>query len=172
MFRDSLGRSVSTALLGSPVILGGPVQVDESLFWHKPKMISHNIDKLHDNIMTYPSSVPSWSCNQQWGLGLVMVDTSHIAALGYMCVVARRNAATLLPIIQNHVAPGSIIHSDHGSRLAHFQQWFLMGLWTTTLNLWTQHQGYIQGAMKVSLPATWTSFMWREWHGQSTVFVS
>ena len=41
-----------------------------------------------------------------------MVDTTHTPALGYMQLVPRRNAAILLLIIQQHVRPGAIIHSD------------------------------------------------------------
>ena len=41
-----------------------------------------------------------------------MVDTLQSPALGYMHIVNTRDAATLLPIINNHVAPGTIIHSD------------------------------------------------------------
>lgn len=41
-----------------------------------------------------------------------MVDVSHTPALGYMQIVQDRTAATLLPIIQAHLAGGTIVHSD------------------------------------------------------------
>ena len=47
---------------------------------------------------------------QIWVFGLV--DTSQTHSLGYMEIVPQRDAATLLPLINNHVAPGTIIHSD------------------------------------------------------------
>ena len=47
---------------------------------------------------------------EKWVFG--MVDTSTTPSLGYMEIVPDRTAGTLLPIIQNHTLPGTIIHSD------------------------------------------------------------
>ena len=41
-----------------------------------------------------------------------MLDTSQSPALGFMQIVPDRTAATLLPILQQHVAQGSVVHSD------------------------------------------------------------
>ena len=41
-----------------------------------------------------------------------LVDTSQTPALGYMEIVQRRTAATLLPILNSHVASGTIVYSD------------------------------------------------------------
>ncbi len=44
-----------------------------------------------------------------------MLDTAHAPARGYMQVVQNRTAATLLPIINTPVAPGTIVHTDEWS---------------------------------------------------------
>ena len=48
-----------------------------------------------------------------WVFGLV--DTSHKPALGVMQVVAQRDAATLLPLIQQYTKPGTTVWSDEWS---------------------------------------------------------
>ena len=45
-----------------------------------------------------------------WVFGIV--DVTQQPALGYMEIVPRRDAATLLPIVAQHVLPGTIVHSD------------------------------------------------------------
>ena len=87
--------------------LGGPgfiVEIDESLFRHKPKY--HRV------------CAPQ---NELWVFG--MVDTSYTPCRGYMEIVERRDAATLIPIIEQHVAPGSIIHSDQWRAYAQLQNY-------------------------------------------------
>ena len=89
----------SQKLLQSPIILGGTgriVQVDESLFSHSVK--------------GHRGCPPN---QQVWVFGIV--DVSVQPALGYMQIVDRRDSATLLPIISNVVAAGSIVHSDEWS---------------------------------------------------------
>ena len=86
----------STKLINTQIVLGSPntiVQIDESLFRHKPKY--------------HRGRAPQ---SEQWVFGLV--DTSQSPALGFMEIVPRRDAQALLPIIQAHVQPGTTIHSD------------------------------------------------------------
>ena len=104
----------SAKLIQSPIILGGSgkvVQVDESLFRHNPKILNKHItySTVHNvpSIQHHRGRPPH---EQIWVFGLA--DTSQTPALGFMEVVQQRDAATLLPIIQQHVAPGTIVHSD------------------------------------------------------------
>ena len=92
----SLREICQRHLLANPIQLGGPgvvVQIDESCFGHKVKGGRGRAPK-----------------NPLWVFG--MVDTSFHPATGYMEIVTRRDAATLLPIIHNVARPGTIIHSD------------------------------------------------------------
>jgi len=86
----------TTKLLHTPPRLGGPgviAQIDESLFCQKAK---YNRGRR--------------ASKEQWVFGLA--DTSAKPAITYMQTVDKRDADTLLPIIQSVVQPGTIIHSD------------------------------------------------------------
>ena len=125
--------------------------------------------------------------SEVWVFG--MVDVSHSPALGYMQIVPKRDAATLLPIIQQHVAPGTIIHSD---------QWSAYNRVSTLPNVASHHtvnhsiefvdsvtgvhteniESYwnrtkiklkrMRGCHELELSAYLDEFMWRERHGIST----
>ena len=125
----------STALLGSTAILGGPgvanCAVDEFLLRHKPKVISHNLDKLHGNIILWLTLL-QYHHGRATSNVSVMVDTSP---LGYMRVAARRNVP-----ITVHVS------SDGFSWDCEPLHWICRGT----------YRGW-RGAVKLHLPATRTS---------------
>lgn len=82
-------------LKNNPVVLGGPgviCQVDESCFSAKQK---YHVGR---------------TVSQIWVLGIV--DTSTVPAKSFMTCVEKRNAKTLLPIIESVCLPETIIHTD------------------------------------------------------------
>ena len=62
---------------------------------------------LHGTVLLIYTRAPS---TEVWVFGF-----SHSPALGYMEVVPRRDAATLLPILNSHIAPGTEVWSDQWS---------------------------------------------------------
>ena len=79
---------------------------------------------------------------EQWVFGLV--DTAHESALGYIELVPRGDAATLLSIIQAHVYRNTTIFSDEWSAYNRVQMSSTMRQLTTPSTLWTLQQGYTQ----------------------------
>lgn len=115
-----------------------------------------------------------------------LADSSHTPALGYMELVPDRSAATLLPIIQAHVAPGTIIHSDEWSAYqrvgslpnvaAHETVNHSIEFVNSTTGTHTQSiESYwnrsklklkrMRGCHATELPSYLDEFMWRERHG-------
>ena len=121
-----------------------------------------------------------------------MVDTSQSPALGYMQIVDRRDAATLLPIINDHVAPGTSVHSDKwvtynrisslsnvGSHsTVNHSVTFVDPTTETSTGTHTQHvESYwnrcktkikrMKDCVEHPIPSYLDEFMWRERHGTS-----
>ena len=70
------------------------------------------------------------ACCWTWDFG--MVDCSTSPATGFVQIVERRNAATLLPIIHQHIRPGTMVYSDEWR--AYNQVGNLSGLEHRTVN--------------------------------------
>lgn len=117
-----------------------------------------------------------------------MVDTSHNPALGYMEIVPSRDAATLLPIIQAHVATGTTIHSDQWaayngvsalpnvsshSTVNHSVNFVdpVTGVHTQNIeSYWCKTKSKLKrmrGCHATQLPSYLDEFLWRERHGQT-----
>ena len=123
--------------------------------------------------------------HEVWVFG--MVDVSHTPALGYMQIVQDRTAATLLPIIQAHLAGGTIVHSDQWasysqvSRLPNVSQHetvnhsveFISPTGIHTQNVesyWNRVKTKIKrmkGCHEQQLASYLDEFMYRERHGQT-----
>ena len=154
--------------------LGGPgvvVQIDESLFRHKSKYHRGRAPK-----------------KEVWVFG--MVDTSFKPVRGYMEIVDRRDAATLIPIIERHVAPGSIIYSDQWrayAQLANNQnytyasvnhsEYFVdpeTGVHTQAIeSYWGRKKRYFKnmnGTQAHMLPSYLDQFMWEDRFGKEDMF--
>ena len=117
-----------------------------------------------------------------------MVDTTTTQALGIMEMVPRRDAATLLPIIQRHVRPGTIIWSNEWAAYRRVQQLPFVSTHATVnhslefvtpaTGVHTQHlESYwnqvktkfkrMKGVHDTMLSSYLDEYMWRERHGQT-----
>lgn len=168
-------------------MLGGPgviVQIDESLFNHKPKVL---LRKFTANANVYDIVFVLLQYHrgrraeiENWVFG--MVDTSYSPSLGYMQIVDRRDAATLLPIIRAHTAPGTIVHSDEWAaysridrEIPHLQHQTVNHsvnpTGVHTQNDWNRVKKKLKtmkGVHSRQLPSYLDEFMWRERYGTTS----
>lgn len=154
-------------------MLGGEgvvVQIDKSLFVHKVK--HHRGHPPRDEVWVYG-----------------MVDTSFTSPFhGHLQVVARRDAATSLPIIQTHVRPGTIIWSDQwraysgvaslpnvalDSTVNHSLEFKnpVTGVHTKNVELLEVSQGKLKkmkGCKHKFIPSYLDELLWKDWYGSAT----
>lgn len=177
----------------APLMLGGPgvvVQIDESLFRHKPK-VKTQLKMYISRMLFY--GIPFFqhhrgrpTRSEVWVFG--MCDTSQTPALGVMCTVRNRTAQTLLPILQQHLRNGTVVHSDQWAAYNHVQQLQQVSQHDTvnhslhfidpttgvhTQNIesyWNRVKGKfkkMKGVHESMLTSYLDEFMWRERHGRS-----
>ena len=104
----------STKLPQTPILLGGPGGVccpnhffDTNLKAYLIVSVELHLPCMH---MMISSTEPSWSRPRKSILGIR--NGWHVNTLGIVHAVPDRSATTLLPIIQQYEAPGTIVWSD------------------------------------------------------------
>ena len=121
-----------------------------------------------------------------WDGGHLTIPSTGV----YAAVVHSRDAATLLPIINNHVAAGTIVHSDEWAAYNRIGSLPNVGSHSTVnhsltfvdpvTGTHTQHvESYwnrcktklkrMKGCVEHQIPSYLDEFMWRERHGTSRV---
>lgn len=160
----------SWKLLAEPIQLGGSgkeVQIDESLLVKAKYFRGRNL-KHQD----------------RWIFGAYDVDAKH----GFITFVTKRDAATLLPIIERVIAPESIIISDEWAayrnipnlpnnyrhQTVNHSKNFVnpaTGAHTNNVeNYWKRAKSIFKrmnGTQKEMIPSYLDEFMWRERYGQT-----
>ena len=162
----------SWQLLQQPIRLGGlnvVVQIDESLFVKAKYHLGHALYRP-----------------QRWVFGIYDTNSRQ----GYLTFVASRDEQTLLPIIQQIVLPGSIIHSDEWRayngirRLPHPQPYRhhtvnhsahfvdpITGVHTNHVEaMWSRAKRKFKsmnGTYDQLIPSYLDEFMWRERYGET-----
>jgi len=160
----------SWKLINHPIQLGGPgkeVQIDESLLVKAKYHRGRNARR-----------------RDSWVFGAYDVAEQ----MGYITYVAKRDAATLLPIIQRVVAPGSVVISDewaayrgiqnlpqnYDHRTVNHSQNFvnpITGAHTNNVeSYWKRAKAVFKrmnGTSKDMVPSYLDEFMWRERFGRT-----
>ena len=176
-----------TKLISMPIVLGGPgkiVQIDESLFRHKPKVGNYYICVLlvNSSLQNHRGRPTS---TEKWVFGIV--DTSFSPSLE---LVPNRQAATLLPIIQARVARGTTVYSDEWSAYRQLSKRLLQVASHGTVNhslhfvnpvsgvhmqniesYWNRAKlklKRMKGCHADQLPSYLDEFMWRERFGETS----
>lgn len=135
--------------------LGGPgqkVEIDESCFSYKRK---------------YQKGRSNKPC---WVFGLV--DRSTSPALGVMKIVEKRDASTLLPIIKQHVIPGTKVVSDEWKAYNHVDD--LPGIEHGTVNHSKNFVCYKTGNHTQAIESYWaqTKYKLKKMKGVRRVYLA
>lgn len=137
-YHKKIRTEITSFFLENPIRLGGQgriVQIDESLFNHKPKAHQGRASR-----------------NQIWVFGMIDV-TSH-PKKKYMKIVPNRTAQVLLPIIREVCENGSIIHSDEWASYRRIEE--ATGLAHFTVNHSVQFVDRVTGVHTQNIESYWS----------------